>query len=146
MAEQGIAVGHGRVRRLMRAGGIDARAGKRKRSWPKPKPAFDAPNLLARCFTAAKPNQAWVADATEFETGEGTFYMAVVLDLFARRIVGWSTSSSMHRSLMLSALGSAFSTRDGLAGLLHHSDCARIRALVASTRVWSTRHYSARAV
>ena len=76
----------------MRAHGIDARAGKRKRTWPKPKPAFDAPNLLARCFTTTRPNEAWVADATEFETGEGTFYMAVVLDLYARRVVGWSVS------------------------------------------------------
>ena len=80
------------------------------------------PNLLARNFAVGRPNEAWEADVTEFATGEGTLYLAAVVDLYARRVVGWSTSPSMHRSLVLGALGRALTSRGDVAGLIHHSD------------------------
>jgi len=83
---------------------------------------FIAPNLLDREFEATRPNQKWVADFTYIVTGEGWLYLAVVLDLFSRRIVGWSMQSTMTAQLVLDALLMALWRRGKPSELLHHSD------------------------
>jgi putative transposase len=81
-----------------------------------------APNLLARRFQAAAPDQVWVVDITSIATREGWLYLAVVLDLLARRVVGWATGLRLERELVLRALRSALERRRPAPGLLHHSD------------------------
>jgi transposase InsO family protein len=81
-----------------------------------------APNLLSRRFEAEAPNQVWIADITYLPTREGWLYLAVVLDLFARRVVGWSMQPSLERGLVLTALTHALQRRQPQPGLLHHSD------------------------
>jgi len=81
------------------------------------------PNLLARQFASAvAPNQVWLADMTYIATGEGWLYLAVVLDLFSRKVVGWAMSETMPQELTLSALHMAITNRRPSPGLLHHSD------------------------
>jgi putative transposase len=80
------------------------------------------PRHLARTFEAEAPNRAWVADITYLPTREGWLYLAVVLDLFARRVVGWSMQPSLERGLVLTALEHALQRRQPQPGLLHHSD------------------------
>lgn len=122
LTAEGIDVGRDRIRRLMRQAELEARPKKRK-AWSKPASILlEVPNVLARQFDVERPDVAWVADTTEFATGEGTLYLAAVLDLYARRVVGWAASSSMHRSLAIEALANAFSDRRPAAGLVHHSD------------------------
>ena len=81
-----------------------------------------AANLLDRNFTAEMPNQKWVADITYVATYEGWLYLATVMDLFSRRIVGWAMSEHIDASLVVSAMAMALSHRRPEAGLLHHSD------------------------
>jgi len=81
-----------------------------------------APNLLDREFEANAPNQKWVADFTYIGAGEGWLYLAVVLDLFSRRIVGWSMQPTMSAQLVLDALLMALWRRGRPNALLHHSD------------------------
>lgn len=81
-----------------------------------------AENLLDREFTATGPNQKWAADITYLSTGEGWLYLAVVMDLFSRRIVGWSMSDSLEAKLVLRALAMATDARQPRDGLMHHSD------------------------
>jgi putative transposase len=81
-----------------------------------------AENKLERNFNAKKPNQKWVADLTYIPTFEGWVFLAVVLDLFSRKIVGWSISQSLEARVVLDALEMARSSRTPLPGLLHHSD------------------------
>ena len=81
-----------------------------------------APNHLARDFTATAPNQRWVADITYIRTGEGWLYLAVVLDLYSRAIVGWSMSHRITRDLVLKALLMALWRRHSEEDLVHHSD------------------------
>jgi transposase InsO family protein len=82
-----------------------------------------APNLLARQFASAvAPNQVWLADMTYIATAEGWLYLAVVLDLFSRKVVGWAMSETMPQELTLSALHMAITNRRPIPGLLHHSD------------------------
>jgi transposase InsO family protein len=81
-----------------------------------------APNLLNRDFTASAPNRKWVADITFIPTGEGWMYLAAVLDLHSRRLVGWAMSERMKADLVIAALVMAIETRRPPAGLIHHSD------------------------
>jgi putative transposase len=82
-----------------------------------------APNLLGRNFTAAAPNQAWTGDITYIATEEGWLFLAVVIDLFSRKVVGWSMRPDMHRSLVIDALEMGlFQRRPGKGELLFHSD------------------------
>ena len=120
--------GHGcgrhRVERLMAREGLAARAKRRRLpfdSGQRPEHAI-APNVLDRQFEAAAPNQRWVADFTYIWTDEGWLYVAVVLDLFSRRIVGWSMSSTMTAQLVTDALLMALWRRGRPGQLLHHSD------------------------
>ena len=81
-----------------------------------------APNLLERDFTAKRPNQKWLTDITFIPTAEGWLYLAAVLDLYSRRIVGWAMAATLDRSLVLAALRMALQTRQPEPSLLHHSD------------------------
>jgi len=119
----GHAVGRKRVIRLMRAEGLHAR--RRRRFRRTTQSAHDqpiAPNHLARGFRVQRPNQVWAADLTYLETAEGWLYLAVVLDLYARRIVGWATRPTLATELPLAALQMALVQRRPAGGGLHHSD------------------------
>jgi transposase InsO family protein len=123
---QGIRVGKQRVQRLMKEHGIHAR-GKRKFCVTTTDSRHDlpiAPNLLDRNFAVAAPNVAWVGDFTYIATEEGWLFLAVVIDLFSRKVVGWSMRPDMQRSLVINALEMAWFARnpDKQAGLLFHSD------------------------
>jgi putative transposase len=78
--------------------------------------------VLARDFVAGKPNEKWATDITYIWTAEGWLYLAVVMDLYSRRIVGWSTSEHMETSLCLDALSMAIKSRTNVKGTTHHSD------------------------
>jgi putative transposase len=123
---QGIHVGKQRVQRLMQKHGIQAR-GKRRFRVATTDSRHDlpiAPNVLNRNFTVASPNQAWVGDFTYIATEEGWLFLAVVIDLFSRRVVGWSMRPDMQRDLVIDALEMAwYQRRPGeKAGLIFHSD------------------------
>ena len=80
-------------------------------------------NELARKFTVSAPNKVWVSDISYVPTGEGWLYLAVVLDLYSRRVIGWAIGTTLHRDLALKALRMALGQRSFVAGdLLHHSD------------------------
>ncbi len=109
----------------MRRHGIYARCRRRFRTTTDSNHAFPlAPNLLARQFTAAAPNRVWLADITYVPTEEGWLDLAVVLDLFARKVVGWAMAASRPQELTLAALRMAITNRQPDPGLMHHSDRA----------------------
>jgi len=81
-----------------------------------------APNLVERDFTAEKPDQLWVADITYIPTGEGWLFLAAIIDVYSRRVVGWAMEPHMHTSLVMSALNMALGSRQPGVGLVHHSD------------------------
>lgn len=113
-----------RVARLMREDGLKARPRKRfKHTTMSDHDQPVADNLLDRQFTAEAPNQRWVGDTTEFVIGESSkLYLAVILDLFSRFVVGWAISAVNDRHLTMRALDMALKRRSPGAGLLHHSD------------------------
>lgn len=121
---QGHKVNHKRVGRLMREHGLQSHKRRRFRVvTTDSKHAHPvAPNVLGRDFEAAAPNQKWLADMTYVPTGEGWLYLALVLDLYARKLVGWAMSETMPQELTLCALNVALGWRDPDAGLVHHSD------------------------
>ena len=126
LRRQGIRVGKLRVQRLMQQHGIQAR-GKRRFRVSTTDSRHDlpiAPNRLDRNFTVAAPNQAWVGDFTYVATGEGWLFLAVVIDLFSRKVVGWSMRPDMHRDLVIDALSMAWLGRNPgkQTGLIFHSD------------------------
>lgn len=119
----GEQVGRKRVARLMREEKLAARTRRRFRATTDSKHSFPvAPNVLERDFTATAPNQVWVTDITFLWTAQGWLYLAVILDLFSRRVVGWATSQNVDRHLALAALDNALVLRRPRAGLIHHSD------------------------
>jgi putative transposase len=124
LVEEKIRVSRKRVVRLMQEQGLRARARKRFKSTTMSD--HDQPvagNLLNREFTAAAPNQRWVGDTTEFVIGgSGKLYLAAILDLYSRFVVGWAVSAINDRHLALRALEMALKRRCPGAGLLHHSD------------------------
>jgi putative transposase len=87
-----------------------------------------APNLLDRQFTVAAPNTVWLADLSYIWTREGWLYLAVVLDLFSRQVVGWAMDAQMPQELTLAALDMALKRRRPLPGLMHHSDSKNVQA------------------
>ena len=112
-----------RVARLMKKAGIQAKMKKRFKVTTKANPkAQAAPNILNRHFTARKPNERWVADITYIATAEGWLYVAAVLDLYSRRIVGLSMNERMTTNLVRAALEQALTHRKPQPGLMHHSD------------------------
>jgi putative transposase len=124
LKEQGEAVSRKRVARLMREEGLVARA--RRRFKTTTMSDHDQPiaaNVLDRQFTAAAPNQRWVGDTSEFLVGAGNrIFVAAILDLFSRYVVGWAVSAINDRHLTIKALAMAVKHRCPEAGLLHHSD------------------------
>ena len=119
----GDRVGCKRVARLMRENKLVARCRRRFRTTTDSKHSFPiAPNVLERNFTALRPNQSWVTDITFLWTQQGWLYLAVILDLFSRRVVGWATSRNVDRHLALAALAMALRQRRPGSGLVHHSD------------------------
>jgi len=123
-AVRGHAVNHKRVGRLMREHGLQSHKRRRFRVvTTDSKHAHPvAPNVLGRDFEAVAPNQKWLADITCVPTDEGWVYLALVLDLYARKLVGWAMSETMPQELTLQALDVALGWRDPEAGLVHHSD------------------------
>jgi len=124
LADQGLRCGRKRVARLMREYNLEP-----KTSRPFKVVTTDtnhtlpvAPNRLNQEFTADRPDQIWLTDITYIPTDEAWLYLAVVLDLYSRRIVGWAMSDSLHRQLVIDALQMALTARQPPPGLLHHSD------------------------
>ena len=123
LRDQGLQVGRRRTARLMRDNGLRARQKRRfkrttdsEHAWP------IAPNLIDQDFAASAPNQKWGVDISYVWTREGWLYLAVVIDLFSRRVVGWSVGDRLHRRLALAALRQALAIRRPAPGLIHHSD------------------------
>lgn len=123
LRSQGERCSRKRVARLMKKAGIEAKMKRRFKVTTKANPqAIAAPNLLKQDFTAEAPNQRWVADFTYVATGEGWLYVAIVLDLFSRKIVGLAMEERMTADLVIKALEQAILHRQPKAGLIHHSD------------------------
>lgn len=126
---KGRRVSRKRVERLMRQEGIVARKKRRFRRTTDSNHALPiAPNVLARNFDVELPDTAWVTDVTYVWTHEGWLYLAVILDLFSRRVVGWAASANNDRALALGALDRAVSARAPAPGLVHHSDRGSVYA------------------
>lgn len=124
LRRKGIACGRHRVAKLMRLQGMAART--RCRRFPvttqRQAGAIPAPNLLNQDFSASEPNSKWVTDITFIDTAEGWLYLAPVLDLYSRQVVGWAMADHMQASLVESALRMALARRHPGTGFLHHSD------------------------
>jgi transposase InsO family protein len=119
----GYSCGHNRVARLMRENRIVSKVAVRFRSLTKAgKRAPVADNLLDQKFEIGLPNRVWASDITYIPTGEGFLYLAVVLDIYNRQVVGWGMSSRLGAKLVSDALRQALEKRDVTEGLLHHSD------------------------
>jgi transposase InsO family protein len=123
LQDSGLSIGRRRTARLMRENGLCARQKRRFRrttdshhAWP------IAPNLLDQDFSAERPDQKWGSDISFIWTREGWLYLAVVIDLFARRVVGWAVADRLHRELALTALRKALIMRCPAPGLIHHAD------------------------
>lgn len=111
-----------RVARLMRAEGLRARRGRRYRPTTRADGTPPAPHRLRRQFAPGQPDRVWVSDVTAWWTAEGWLYLAVVLDLGSRRVVGWHAGPTVGQELTLPALRQALTRRGAPTGLLHHSD------------------------
>ena len=123
LARQGLHTSRKRVMRLMRADGL---LGLRKRRFKKTTDSQHslgvAPNVLDRNFFTDAPNRAWVGDITYVRTHEGWLYLATLIDLFSRRVVGWAVEDNMETDLPLKALQMAVQSRSISPGLVHHTD------------------------
>lgn len=123
LADQGIKAGHNRIAALMRANGL--RGVSRRRGWcvttKRDKDHRPAPDLVQREFTATGINQLWVADMTYIPTWAGFVYLAVVLDVYSRKVVGWAFGQQQTAELVIQALNMALITRKP-QGVIHHSD------------------------
>lgn len=120
---EGYRCGLNRVARLMQYAGLLAKMTVRFRTLTKSASrGWAAPHLLNRCFSVAEPNTVWASDITYIPTGEGHLYLAVVLDLYSRMVVGWSMGERLGATLVMSALQHALDWRKPAPGLLHHSD------------------------
>jgi transposase InsO family protein len=127
--QAGIACGKHRVARLRREAGIEAKRKRRFRIMIEHQhTAAPAPNLVQRVFTVAAPNMTWVGDTTVVRTRAGWLHVAALLDLYARRVVGWAMAKRQDVALVLSALRMALWQRRPPAGLIHHTDQAGIYA------------------
>ena len=112
-----------RVARLMRKAGLQGCIrGRRKRTTRRDEHAVPAPDLVGRNFAAAAPNKVWTADITYVHTQEGFLYLAFILDVYSRRVVGWLMAHHLRTELVVGALEMALLRRKPGAGLVHHSD------------------------
>lgn len=143
LRQEGIRCSRKRVIRLMRQRSISSRRRRCfKRTTRRNRADPVAPNRLKQCFEAKRPDQIWLADITYVPTDEGWLYLAAVMDLFSRRILGWAMAARMTDALTHRALSMAVSTRNSLpAQLIHHSDrgsqytSATYRALLAKQKM-----------
>ena len=120
---QDVACSENRVARLMRLRGLRAKQVRRYKTTTKRNKRHPvAPNLLKRDFRADRPDHKWLTDITYIPTQEGWLYLAVILDLYNRGIVGWAMSERMTSALTISALKMAIRERRPGGGLIHHSD------------------------
>ncbi len=136
-----LVLGHGircsrkRVARLMRLAGLAGVHRRQLHGCTKRNAARQPqPDLVQRQFTRSRPNQLWVADLTEHNTGEGKLYIATVLDVFSRRVVGWAVDARAQVDLVLNALDMAVWNRQPEPGLIHHSDHGSQYTSVAFTK------------
>jgi putative transposase len=121
--DHGVHVGRKRVARLMRTAGLVGCHRRRRRGLTRRDPqAAPAPDLVQRRFTATAPDRLWTADITYIPTGAGWLYLAVVLDVFSRRVVGWAMAEHLRTELVIDALDMAIWNRRPPPGLVHHSD------------------------
>ena len=120
---EGTRLGRNRVIRLMRADQLCGRPHRRFRvTTQSDASAAPAPNLVRQVFHAAAPNRVWTADITAVPTGEGWLYLAVLLDLYSRRVVGWAVRPTLETDVVCAAWAMASERRRPAAGLIHHSD------------------------
>ncbi len=132
----GIDVGRDQVARLMRANGLrDASRAKKRFTTHRDPAAVGAPDLMQRDFTATRPNEKWVADFTYCSTWPGVVYVAFVVDVFSRRIVGWKAARAVTAPLVVDALNMAAWTRRGvdIDGVICHSDTGSQHTSIAYT-------------
>ena len=123
LREEGLAIGRHRIARLMRDNGMKANQKRRfKKTTDSNHGGPIAANLLDQDFACEGPDQKWGVDISYVWTTEGWLYLAIVLDLFSRRIVGWAVSDRLKKDLALTALRRAIALRNPLPGLIHHSD------------------------
>jgi putative transposase len=118
-----LQVSHGRVERLMRCTGLQGVHRRRLRGCTRRDPAVaSADDLVQRNFRPAEPDRLYVADITQHRTGQGWWYLAVVLDCFSRRVVGWAMADHLRAELVVDALQMAVWNRRPTPGTIHHSD------------------------
>jgi len=123
LARSGLRVGRRRIGRLMRTRGLQVRCRRRFRRTTDSRHSLPiAPNHLDRKFDVTRPNEVWVGDITYIWTSEGWLYLAVLIDLFSRKVVGWSMSESLDRQVCVAALDAALKARRPQKCLMHHSD------------------------
>ena len=123
LKEEGICVGEHRVARIMKQNGLRiVRSQKFKRTTDSDHNHNTSPNLLDGDFTATASNKKWAGDITYLWTGEGWLYLAVVIDLYSRRVIGWSASRRMKKDLVIDALNKAIALRKPPKGVIFHSD------------------------
>jgi putative transposase len=122
LADRGIRVGRKRVARLMKAAGLQG-VSRRKKAWTTRRhtDARPAPDLVDRDFTADRPNKLWVADITYIPTWAGFLYLAVVIDVWSRRVVGWAMADHLRTEIVMDAFDMAVQQRRP-ADVIHHSD------------------------
>ena len=123
LKEAGLNVGHRRVGRLMRDNDIRVERSKKYKATTDSNHSFNiAPNLLGGDFNATSPNQKWAGDISYIWTREGWLYLAVIIDLYSRRVVGWAVSNRMKRGLAIRALEMAINLRRPGPNCIHHTD------------------------
>jgi transposase InsO family protein len=126
LRSRGFACGRHRVAKLRHDAHIEARRKRRFRITTQSRQGqLVFPNLIEQCFTVARPNRVWVGDITFIPTQEGWLYLAILLDLFGRRVVGWSMRHLLDTKLVLDALDMALRARRPKPGLIHHTDQGR---------------------
>jgi transposase InsO family protein len=132
LREVGIGCGHNRIARLRQVNGIVAKRVRRFRlSYAARNSEPAAPNLLERNFTVDRLNRVWVGDITFIPTREGWLHLAVLLDLYSRKVVGWAMSDRQNRQLAIDALSMAIERRKPKPGLIHHTDQGVLYAAVS---------------
>ena len=142
LREAGETCSKHRVARLMRINNIRAVRGYRTRRHSVTKPSILIPNVLQRNFAVSKPNKVWVTDITYIRTWQGWLYLAVVMDLFSRRIVGWSTKPTIARELVLDAVLMAVRRRRPKRTIIHSDQGCQYGAAVLPNQPPRTQHES----
>ena len=123
LRRDGLVIGRYRVRRLMRLGGVSVRKKRKYKITTRSNHRYPAsPNLIQGCFQTEKTNLVWVSDITYIKTVQGWLYLAVVVDLYSRKVVGWSLARNMAVQMVKNALLMAIGRRKPDPGLIHHSD------------------------